>query len=671
MLKISAITDEQRAYATASLAPVASSFSPYSGVLSATAPFPSGDLVVSALYRACMPFHVFNVGYLIGSRPLSHSQTTEIAGGIPDTYRYDERSDFELFSSGFYAFTRLLGGLGYSSAVTETGEHNVIHFSYRGESDYLPTSELSDGFSVVSSGGPTILGVPFPHFQTGIGAYGIVFGDSASTASSWDLGTPLIDALSCLETIKTWVESHTGGWLYQTTVEGRLADFRITDISFGLTGHRLFVTYTHELKLWNKSYPRSSSYWVKRTQVRDIIIDLKSDNGQTFDLSPISGVEYEVINPVYTIERWMHTATLTKGSGIPYIIPEWYASGQLAIDTVLTDSSFLASAISNGPADVVLNFEKTTWRPTSLPRVGGRPYWGGLLRTWAEFVSQDFDNLVAATFYSTADGLRRHVNLLQNNYLEDLSELGELGKLLPTLAPIARLYKDIKSMNLINAGVSFLDVLTGTKLWYEYGLKNSARSVEELATKFDATVSKLSSAGYWGYNDVYGKFSFELPAGRYGCSTPHLLSHTRSTVSFDGSMLLTAILGSNALGLAPNLSNAWDLVPFSFVADWFFNIGGRLEDIDTRGLMFLLPHVVSVHSIRIVDEFPDSLLEALDLSTTEPHGSGEYPSFRFYRRIISKWLAPLRISEYDFRSASGITDVPTAGSLVYQIIRSL
>lgn len=38
----------------------------------------------------------------------------------------------------------------------------------------------------------------------------------------------------------------------------------------------------------------------------------------------------------------------------------------------------------------------------------------------------------------------------------------------------------------------------------------------------------------------------------------------------------------NSLGTLPKLSNLWDLVPYSFVIDWFIGVGNLLERIDTR-----------------------------------------------------------------------------------------
>lgn len=47
---------------------------------------------------------------------------------------------------------------------------------------------------------------------------------------------------------------------------------------------------------------------------------------------------------------------------------------------------------------------------------------------------------------------------------------------------------------------------------------------------------------------------------------------------------------AQALGIAPNVSILWDAIPFSFVVDWFFNVGSAIEklDIDVLDLPFTL-----------------------------------------------------------------------------------
>lgn len=46
------------------------------------------------------------------------------------------------------------------------------------------------------------------------------------------------------------------------------------------------------------------------------------------------------------------------------------------------------------------------------------------------------------------------------------------------------------------------------------------------------------------------------------------------------------------LDLLPSLSNIWDLIPFSFVVDWFLPIGDRLATLETKGYMSTLPLIL-------------------------------------------------------------------------------
>jgi hypothetical protein len=42
------------------------------------------------------------------------------------------------------------------------------------------------------------------------------------------------------------------------------------------------------------------------------------------------------------------------------------------------------------------------------------------------------------------------------------------------------------------------------------------------------------------------------------------------------------LIGLDQYGLFPGLYNIWDMIPFSFIADWFSNLGDILQDIDQR-----------------------------------------------------------------------------------------
>lgn len=59
------------------------------------------------------------------------------------------------------------------------------------------------------------------------------------------------------------------------------------------------------------------------------------------------------------------------------------------------------------------------------------------------------------------------------------------------------------------------------------------------------------------------------------------------------------LIGAGGVGLKPTLANLWDLVPFSFVADWFFNLSDRYADIDSSILLHLISPSYYVHSYTV------------------------------------------------------------------------
>lgn len=51
--------------------------------------------------------------------------------------------------------------------------------------------------------------------------------------------------------------------------------------------------------------------------------------------------------------------------------------------------------------------------------------------------------------------------------------------------------------------------------------------------------------------------------------------------------------------LYPSLGNAWDFVPYSFVVDWFVDVGGLLEDVDTNLQMYQYHLLSAVKSRKV------------------------------------------------------------------------
>lgn len=79
------------------------------------------------------------------------------------------------------------------------------------------------------------------------------------------------------------------------------------------------------------------------------------------------------------------------------------------------------------------------------------------------------------------------------------------------------------------------------------------------------------------------------------------------------------------LDIAPSAANLWDLVPYSFVVDWFLPIGKNLENREDRSYMETLP----VDSVFLSSKLTWTIDEIIPLSTTNLHTS---LSCKYYER---------------------------------------
>jgi hypothetical protein len=96
-----------------------------------------------------------------------------------------------------------------------------------------------------------------------------------------------------------------------------------------------------------------------------------------------------------------------------------------------------------------------------------------------------------------------------------------------------------------------------------------------------------------------------------------------------GDLLLSIMNTANKAGFFPGLYNLWDMIPFSFVVDWFSPIGDTLEDFDQRWM----------HDYFVVDEllvstkqhcYIDDAGFSAELTYYDRQLFDEMPQFEFY-----------------------------------------
>lgn len=158
---------------------------------------------------------------------------------------------------------------------------------------------------------------------------------------------------------------------------------------------------------------------------------------------------------------------------------------------------------------------------------------------------------------------------LRVNNAANLMQLRKLSEFIPPLRKMAKL-RNIKT-------------LAEFWLYYKYTYNTTKMDIEAMKKFFSRDLSSSNTKGY----DHRINLSYHIPSG------------TDRFHIYLGSYTLGVL---DTLGLRPNLSNTWDMIPFSFVVDWFTKIGDSLQSIDDANFLAQIP-VISVVSSRTKEWF--------------------------------------------------------------------
>lgn len=141
------------------------------------------------------------------------------------------------------------------------------------------------------------------------------------------------------------------------------------------------------------------------------------------------------------------------------------------------------------------------------------------------------------------------------NNCENLLQLREIRKSLPPLLQLIRRH-NIKS-------------LAGLYLWWKYTYSTTMMDLESYYKFFLNWSNQSSSTKDFKRLDITYSDTLTIE----GVLVDRITRYHVYTKPYNVGVL-------DALGLNINLSNTWDCLPFSFIVDWFVNLGDLLSRID-------------------------------------------------------------------------------------------
>lgn len=116
-------------------------------------------------------------------------------------------------------------------------------------------------------------------------------------------------------------------------------------------------------------------------------------------------------------------------------------------------------------------------------------------------------------------------------------------------------------------------------LTVEYGILPTIGDISLIMDAFKKAAPYVDRHGF----ATYGASNVSrLSAGDYQST---LEQRIKVAIENEDNQFLSLMERIDNWGFAPSLENIWDLIPYSFVLDWFIDVGGFLERLDTRTRM--------------------------------------------------------------------------------------
>jgi hypothetical protein len=262
---------------------------------------------------------------------------------------------------------------------------------------------------------------------------------------------------------------------------------------------------------------------------------------------------------------------------------------------------------------------------------------------------------------SAGEAVYSYDRVIETNYIESLSDLRDIASLVPDIGPIEDFVRLIPRGKFLTAGFKMLDFASNMVLLTKFGLEPFADDIQTFARSWDEIRQHLAQRSA-GRRFLHGKSVYEFHQGDSIYLDEYILeARTKIAVSFPEYAITLALAPFRNLGVEPSFTNLCDLIPFSFVADWFVNIDDRIR-LGEAAASMLTAHIdYCVHSYTLIGG-------ANTLTDTQEFNLDEV-KFRRYVREVSQFYPGVSPGRFDWFDPSGGPPMLIGGSLLYQVFR--
>jgi len=268
----------------------------------------------------------------------------------------------------------------------------------------------------------------------------------------------------------------------------------------------------------------------------------------------------------------------------------------------------------------------------------------------------------SAYFFAYQDAIESMSKVLKTNYIQTLSKVSGVKELIPDgrmlVTALMLLYKRDPA-GLVKLG----DFIASEHLKWNFGTAPNLRSLDEL-NRQGPKLRRLFSQGLASRTvEVHGLFRYRFEKSETKYDTSLLECRCTTSLTYSPTPFMQVLMDLYGVGLMPTFSRIWEIIPFSFVADWFTHAKDRIKTVDTAILQLAFRHNYAIYSTTITSGL--SPVCGSYRFCEKP----EDVKLVYFDRVLTDRTPPLYDGGLDLLRVTGNPNTGILAALLYQLLK--
>jgi len=321
---------------------------------------------------------------------------------------------------------------------------------------------------------------------------------------------------------------------------------------------------------------------------------------------------------------------------------------------------------TTGPASFCV--AATPWSSSDIESSTGRSYSGfagprrAIEDVFRDWINQNMSDIRPASALSTAAAMNDLESSANTDVLQTLVKIVDISSQVPNLVEGINILRRLKGHD-FSCIPEILDFVSKLRLQQSFQWRPEFDLLLKYLPQIPGILSSLSVTK----PTVIGRGKYEYRFLPTECPRDtKLVVRSKIVASSHLQRDLVSYLRLDALGITPSAANLWDLIPYSFVVNWFTNMGARMRVVGQLANLWLLDVVVLVHTFTLTSDLTDEEMNKCELANSLP---GLNPHLRVFVREVSAYIPLYSASRFDFERPTRAPDWSIVASLLWQWMR--